>query len=91
MQEFDENGIPTLEFLRSKGRERLLTYFLGTNVKPPDDYEEMVQAARRLCIEDVAKYGNWSEALANEPLTPMEDVLRELGIDPEEPANEPAA
>lgn len=92
MKEYDETGLPTLEYLRGKGRERLMTYFLGTNVPVPDDYEEMVVAARRICATESGTEEEWLEAIRNGPLIPIEDVLREFGIDlDEKQSNEPAA
>ena len=59
-----------------------MTYFLGYDVKPPDELEAMVQAAHNLLVkhapEDAAF---WDEALRNGKWIPMEDVMKELGID----------
>src|SRR5947209_18222686 len=92
-QPSDMDGIPTVEELRQIGRERLMTYFAGTGVTPPDDLDEMARVAHDLIVKDVTENeARWLEALNGNDWLPLDQVLKDLGIDTSErSANEPAA
>jgi hypothetical protein len=92
-QPSDMDGIPTVEELRKIGRERLMTYFAGSGMTPPEDLDEMARVAHELIVKEAAEgEAWWNEALKRNDWVPMEQVLKELGIDTSEgSANEPAA
>jgi hypothetical protein len=73
--------VPSVEELRQLGRERLMNYFLFAQVKPPDDLDQMAQAAHEMLVrEAVEDTFDW-EAAIKAGGTPIEDVARELGLD----------
>ena len=79
---FGPVDIPSVDELRAIGRERLMTYFLGTNVKPPDDVDAMARAAHDMLAKEAPEEAAfWDEAMRNGKWIPMEEVMKELGID----------
>jgi hypothetical protein len=90
---FGPVDVPSVDELRAIGRERLMTYFLGTNVTPPDGLDEMARAAHDMLVRDaVEDTFDWEAAIKNEKWISFEDVMRDLGIDTDEgPAGESAA
>ena len=82
---FGPVDIPSVDELRAIGRERLMTYFLGTNVTPPDGLDAMAQAAHELLVQEALDDTfDWADALKNGKWLPIEDVFRDLGIDMDE-------
>jgi hypothetical protein len=80
--DFGPMDIPSVEELRAIGRERLMTYFLGYDVTPPDDLDEMARAAHELLVREAPEEAaKWDEALKHGKWIPIEDVARELGLD----------
>ena len=74
--------IPSVDELRVIGRERLMTYFLGSDVTPPDALDAMAQAAHDMLVKEAPEQAAfWDDAMRNEELIPMEEVMKELGID----------
>src|SRR5262245_21237700 len=74
--------VPSVEELRQLGRERLMTYFLSYGATPPDDLDAMAHAAHDLLVKHAPEEAaQWDEAMRHGKWTPMEDAMRELGID----------
>ena len=86
-------GIPSVDELRSLGRERLMTYFAWFGVNPPDELDEMARTAHQLLVAEApAIEADWAEYMKQDQWVSFDDVLRELGIDDSErSANDPAA
>jgi hypothetical protein len=89
----DSVGIPSVDELRRKGRERLMVYFQWFNVTPPDDLDEMARAAHELLLKEASAVdADWEDYLKQDGWVALDDVLGDLGIDDSEgSANEPAA
>jgi hypothetical protein len=90
---FGPVDIPSVDDFRAIGRERLMTYFVCSGVTPPDDVDAMAQSAHELLVhEAVNDPFDWMTALKTEQWIPMEEVMRDLGIDTDVgPADESAA
>jgi hypothetical protein len=79
---FGPVDIPSVDELRAIGRERLMTYFLGTDVSPPNGVDEMAQAVHDLLAKKAPEQATfWDEAMRNGNWIPAEEVMRDLGID----------